>query len=347
MQVFVQILVSFVQRGTVHYFIRVAFAESLQRAPSGFVPVQVTVDSLIPVKNGERAFQQCHRVQYEIVVATSQFELHPREAVDKPLEEIASIRTVVHQRNVFRGETGLKKAVAHLVSTADIPETDGEIPLPVQGIPDLLAVRHSHITANATFRQITEQDSVVQRSGLYLRETFLPMGILPVIFPGAENGLVFGSKTAPYLCYEPGLRLEIPAADKLPGKGEYVASLSGTEVMPYIFTAFSWNEAVRSSRYGARYQYSSPRLLAGSYPIRARKTAIGMSLISSIVISGTVLMDYEFYAQTELCREQVQRASPQYTFPDTGKKDDAVCQVCLKLQGYRAAIDKRILGEQR
>ena len=25
---------------------------------------------------------------------------------------------------------------------------------------------------------------------------------------------------------------------------------------------FSWNEAVRSSRYGARYQYSSPRLLA-------------------------------------------------------------------------------------
>ena len=40
-----------------------------------------------------------------------------------------------------------------------------------------------------------------------------------------ENGLVFGSKTAPYLCYEPGLRLEIPAADKLPGKGEYVASL--------------------------------------------------------------------------------------------------------------------------
>ena len=35
-------------------------------------------------------------------------------------------------------------------------------------------------------------------------------------------------------------------------------------------------------------------------------------------------MDYEFYAQTELCREQVQRASPQYTFPDTGKKDDAV-----------------------
>ena len=347
MQVFVQILVSFVQRGTVHYFIRVAFAESLQRAPSGFVPVQVTVDSLIPVKNGERAFQQCHRVQYEIVVATSQFELHPREAVDKPLEEIASIRTVVHQRNVFRGETGLKKAVAHLVSTADIPETDGEIPLPVQGIPDLLAVRHSHITANATFRQITEQDSVVQRSGLYLRETFLPMGILPVIFPGAENGLVFGSKTAPYLCYEPGLRLEIPAADKLPGKGEYVASLSGTEVMPYIFTDIQLERGGALLPIRGRIPIFIPRLLAGSYPIRARKTAIGMSLISSIVISGTVLMDYEFYAQTELCREQVQRASPQYTFPDTGKKDDAVCQVCLKLQGYRAAIDKRILGEQR
>ena len=57
-------------------------------------------------------------------------------------------------------------------------------------------------------------------------------------------------------------------------------------------------------------------------------------------------MDYEFDTQTELCREQVQRASPQYTFPDSGKKDDAVCHVCLKFQGYRAAIDKRILGEQ-
>ena len=58
-------------------------------------------------------------------------------------------------------------------------------------------------------------------------------------------------------------------------------------------------------------------------------------------------MDYEFDTQTELCREQVQRASPQYTFPDSGKKDDAVCHVCLKFQGYCAAIDKRILGEQR
>lgn len=55
-------------------------------------------------------------------------------------------------------------------------------------------------------------------------------------------------------------------------------------------------------------------------------------------------MDYEFDTQTELCREQVQRASPQYTFPDSGKKDDAVCHVCLKFQGYRAAIDKRILA---
>ena len=58
LQVFVQILVSFVQRGTVHYFIRIAFAERLQRAPSGFVPVQVTVDPLLPLKNRERAFQQ-------------------------------------------------------------------------------------------------------------------------------------------------------------------------------------------------------------------------------------------------------------------------------------------------
>ena len=57
-------------------------------------------------------------------------------------------------------------------------------------------------------------------------------------------------------------------------------------------------------------------------------------------------MDNEFDSQSELCREQVQRASPQYTFPDSGKKDDAVCHVCLKFQGYRAAIDKRILGEQ-
>ena len=50
------------------------------------------------------------------------------------------------------------------------------------------------------------------------------------------------------------------------------------------FRTFTWNEAVRSSRYGARYQYSSPRLLAGSYPILARKAAIGIAFISSIVI---------------------------------------------------------------
>ena len=58
-------------------------------------------------------------------------------------------------------------------------------------------------------------------------------------------------------------------------------------------------------------------------------------------------MDYEFYAQSEGCRETGPGTSPQGTFPDTGKKDDAVCQVCLKLRGYRAAMNKRILGEQR
>ena len=41
------------------------------------------------------------------------------------------------------------------------------------------------------------------------------------------------------------------------------------------------------------------------------------------------------------------RTSPQGTFPDIGKQDNAVCQVSLKFQGYRTAIDKRILGEQR
>ena len=29
------------------------------------------------------------------------------------------------------------------------------------------------------------------------------------------------------------------------------------------------------------------------------------------------------------------------------QQDNAVCQVSLKFQGYRTAIDKRILGEQR
>ena len=58
LQVFVQVLVTFVQRGTIHQFIRIAFTECLQRAPSGFIPIQITVDPLVPVKNRERAFQQ-------------------------------------------------------------------------------------------------------------------------------------------------------------------------------------------------------------------------------------------------------------------------------------------------
>lgn len=136
----------------------------------------------------------------------------------------------------------------------------------MQGVPDLLAVRHSHITANATFRQITEQDAVVQRSGLYLRETFLPMGIFPVIFPGTGNGLVFGSKTAPYPCDEPGLRLEIPAADKLPARVNMSPPCPVPKSCHISLRTFNWNEAVRSSRYGARYQYSSPVFLPVHIP---------------------------------------------------------------------------------
>ena len=61
----------------------------------------------------------------------------------------------------------------------------------------------------------------------------------------------------------------------------------------------------------------------------------------------TVLMDNEFDSQSELGCKQIQGTSPQGTFPDIGKQDNAVCQVSLKFQGYRTAIDKRILGEQR
>ena len=66
----------------------------------------------------------------------------------------------------------------------------------------------------------------------YIRETLLLEEILPVIPISAGNGLVLGGEAAPCLCDEPGLRLEIPAADKLPGKIEYVTSLPGAEVMP-------------------------------------------------------------------------------------------------------------------
>ena len=58
-------------------------------------------------------------------------------------------------------------------------------------------------------------------------------------------------------------------------------------------------------------------------------------------------MDNEFQSQSELGCKQIQGTSPQGTFPDIGKQDNAVCQVSLKFQGYRTAIDKRILGEQR
>ena len=97
------------------------------------------------------------------------------------------------------------------------------------------------------------------------------MGSSLVIFPGAENGLVFGSKTAPYLCYEPGLALKSPLPINSPAEGEYVASLSGTEVMPYIFTDIQLERGGALLPIRGQIPIFIPRLLAGSYPIRARK----------------------------------------------------------------------------
>ena len=77
LQVLVQVLEPLVQGGTVLYPVAVALSESLQRTPSGFVPVQVTVDPLIFVKNGKRTSQQRHRVQYETVVTAPQAEHYP------------------------------------------------------------------------------------------------------------------------------------------------------------------------------------------------------------------------------------------------------------------------------
>ena len=77
LQVFVQILESLVQGGTVLYLVAVAFAEGFQCPSPRLVTVQVTIDPVVLVKETIRAFQQRHRVQHEVVIAASQAEHHP------------------------------------------------------------------------------------------------------------------------------------------------------------------------------------------------------------------------------------------------------------------------------
>lgn len=57
LQVFVQILESLVQGGTVLYLVAVAFAEGFQCPSPRLVTVQVTIDSVVLVKETIRAFQ--------------------------------------------------------------------------------------------------------------------------------------------------------------------------------------------------------------------------------------------------------------------------------------------------
>ena len=57
LQVFVQILESLVQGGTVLYLVAVAFAEGFQCPSPRLVTVQVTIDPVLLVKEIIRAFQ--------------------------------------------------------------------------------------------------------------------------------------------------------------------------------------------------------------------------------------------------------------------------------------------------
>ena len=234
LQVFVQVLEPLVQEGAVLYPVTIAFSESFQRAPPGFVPVQVAVDFLIPVKNGKRAFQQRHRVQHEVVVPASQPQHHPREIIDKALEKIAGIRTVAYQRYVLRRQAALEETGAQFIPAAEISETDGEIPLPVQGIPDLFTIRQRHIAANATLLQIAEQNTVVQRPEADIRQTFLFSGIFLAALFREKNRLPFRSQPAPCPCDESRLLHEVRTAGKLTGKGKNITSFSGSEVVPDI-----------------------------------------------------------------------------------------------------------------
>ena len=64
-------------------------------------------------------------------------------------------------------------AAQYPIPTADVPESDGEVPLAMQGISDFLTVRQCHIAANATLFQIIEQDFVVQWLNAYIHEAIL------------------------------------------------------------------------------------------------------------------------------------------------------------------------------
>ena len=77
---------------------------------------------------------------------------------------------------------------------------------------------------------------------------------------------MLGGEAAPCLCDEPGLRLEIPAADKLLGKIEYVTSLPVPKSCQISFRTFTWNEAVRSSGTGPDTSIRHPVFLPVHIP---------------------------------------------------------------------------------
>src|SRR5699024_1758664 len=104
-QIFVQVLASGIQVGTVVNPLTVAFPKDGQCPFSGIVIVQVAPDLPVMVQIRERAFKQGHRIEDQIVLTAADAEYLPRKEIDETLKQVAGKRAIADNRNILGRQT--------------------------------------------------------------------------------------------------------------------------------------------------------------------------------------------------------------------------------------------------
>ena len=104
-----------------------------------------------------------HRVEDNMILTTTNTENYGREEIHKTLVQMADVAVPANERDVLWRHATFEEAVAYLVATAVVLETDSKELFAIVSVFHLTAETARHVSRYATFTQVLSESRMTQR----------------------------------------------------------------------------------------------------------------------------------------------------------------------------------------
>ena len=127
------------------------------------VIVQMTVHLCIAIQKMLPLLHISHRVEDNMILTTTYAENYGREEIHKTLVQMADVAVPANESDILWRHATFEEAVAYLVATAVVLETDSKELFAIVSVFHLATETACHISQDATLTQVLPECRMTQR----------------------------------------------------------------------------------------------------------------------------------------------------------------------------------------